>query len=160
MVLRGDKGLRSVTLADWIICPTLTYRTDIVKGMKFNNNFKFATDLEMISRLFFADHLILSRNDIDYSYRIHKNSQTTKMKHNGLRFIEEWAVISRIGRVSKLRKWNETRLAAAIKPVLRAHMIYEALNCLRKFHLRSAVTLISWAIYRPPVEKLRLFDFD
>lgn len=160
LLLRGDKGLRSLALADWIICPTLTYRTDIIKGMMFNTDLKFATDLEFISRLFFADHSILSRTEIDYSYRIHKNSQTTKMKNDGLRFIEEWVVISWIGHVGKLKMWTGTRIFASIKPVLRAHMLYEAINLLRKFRLKSSLKLACWAIYRPPAAKLRLIDLD
>jgi glycosyltransferase involved in cell wall biosynthesis len=154
LLLQGDKGLRSITLADWIICPTLTYRTSVVKGMTFNRNLKFATDLEFIARLFFADHSILSRNEIDYLYRIHKNSQTTKMKHNGQRFIEEWIVISWIGNVGKCRKWNGTRFIAATKPVLRAHLLYEATSLVWKFQFKSAFSLIRWAIYKPPAKKL------
>jgi len=160
LLLRGDKGLGSITLADWIICPTLTYRTDIIKSMKFNNNLRFATDLEFISRLFFAEHSILSRNEFDYSYRIHKNSQTTKMKHDGLRFIEEWAVISWIGQVSKLRSWNLTRMFAATKPILRTHILCEALSSLRRFQFKSTITLICWAIYKPPVDKLQSIDLE
>ena len=160
LLLQGDKGLRSITLADWIICPTLTYRTSVVKGMTFNRDLKFATDLEFIARLLFADHSILSRNEIDYLYRIHKNSQTTKMKNGGLRFLEEWAVISWIGCVSKPKKWHGTRTLAAIKPVLRAHMLYEALTSLQKFHFKSAMMLIFWAMYKPPKDKLRLFDLN
>ncbi len=156
LLLQGDKGLRSITLADWIICPTLTYRTSVVKGMTFNRDLKFATDLEFIARLFFANHFILSRNEIDYLYRIHKNSQTSKMKHNGQRFIEEWIVISWIGNVGKDRKWNGTRIFAAAKPILRAHLLYEATNLLRKFQFRPAFSLVRWAIHKPPAEKLRL----
>ena len=160
LLLLGDKGLRSVTLADWIICPTLTYRTEIIKSMTFNTKLKFATDLEFIARLFFAEHQIMGRKEIDYSYRVHKNSQTTKMKNDGLRFLEEWNVVSWIGQVSKLRKWRGTAIWAATKPVLRAHMLYEALRFLRGSRFAPALMLIYWALYKPPKDKLRLFDLN
>lgn len=160
LLLCSDKGLRTITLADWIICPTLTYRTSVVKGIPFNCNLKFASDLEFLARLFFADHSIFSRKEIDYFYRIHENSQTAKMKSDGLRFLEEWAVISWIGRVGKLKKWNRTRILASIKPILRAHILYEALKSLQKFRFKTAIKLIFWAIYQPPKDKLHLFDLN
>jgi glycosyltransferase involved in cell wall biosynthesis len=153
-ILNGDQGLRSITLADWIICPTLTYRTQTLKELKFNNSLNFACDLELIARLLFSDSIISSRNEYDYSYRVHRDSQTARMKNFGHRFQEEWAVISWIGKIAKLRGWKRTRFVASIKPILRAHIICEGILNLIRGEGKIAMRFFWWAAYKPPTGQI------
>ncbi len=152
--LKGDRGLRSIALANWIICPTLTYRTQILKEIKFNNSLNFACDLELIARLLFADLIIHSRNEYDYSYRTHKGSQTARMKQLDQRFQEEWAVISWIGKTGEQRDWHRTRFVSRFKPILRMHMAFEAFMHLLHSEAKLAMRLLWWAIYKPPTRQI------
>jgi GT2 family glycosyltransferase len=155
ILLSGNSGLCSLTFGDWIICPTLTYRTEVVQKLKFNTDLRFATDLEFLARLLFADLSILSRPAVDYSYRVHRNSQTTKMQIDGHRFLEEWAVISWIGRISRLRGWSRTSVVANSKPILRSHILFAAFSLLRQFQFRKTMMLLGWALFKPPKEKMQ-----
>ena len=153
-ILKGDQGLRSITLADWIICPTLTYRTQTLKDLRFNTSLNFASDLELIAQLLFSDLIILSRDEYDYSYRFHHDSQTARMKNSGQRFQEEWAVISWIGEIAKQRGWKKTRFVASVKPILRAHIIVEGISNLFKRNGKIAIRLLWWAVYKPPTSQI------
>jgi glycosyltransferase involved in cell wall biosynthesis len=153
-ILKGDRGLRSITLADWIICPTLTYRTQTLKDLRFNNSLNFACDLELIAQLLFSDLIISSRNEYDYSYRVHHDNQTARMKNSGQRFQEEWLVISWIGEIAKYRGWKKTRFVASFKPILRAHIVVEGILNLFKGNSKIAIQLLWWAVYKPPTSQI------
>lgn len=147
--LRGDEGLKSIVRADWIICPTMAYKRDIFRSLHFDESLNFAVDLKLFSDLLFAGSIIVGNENVDYAYRLHPQSQSTRMLQSGKRFDEEWRLLNEIGKRAKNMGWYQTERAARAKIVLRIHLFVEAFRTLRCSEVRSAGELMSFALFGP-----------
>jgi glycosyltransferase involved in cell wall biosynthesis len=149
-ILEGDHGLRSITFADWIICPTMTFKSNVIKALRFDSELRFATDLKLFAQLLLDGHSIIGLESCQYSYRVHSKSQTASMQKNGKRFLEEWQVISWIGDAADKKEWRKTSRVAKFKLVLRGHILLQAFKSLKKIKPFEALQMVAWAFFKPP----------
>lgn len=151
----GDCGLRSLLRADWIICPTMTYRVESLGKLRFDDNLKFALDLDLMGRLLLNKDRILGINTFEYRYRLHVQSQTSRLSLSGVRFLEEWNVINRLGQHARKEGWRKSHRTSNHKAVLRAHLFVTAVRLLSNRKPKQVRTLLRWAVLGPTKDELR-----
>jgi GT2 family glycosyltransferase len=158
IVLEGDSGLKSLIRGDWIICPTMTYRIDVLRRLRFNESLQFALDLDLMGRMLLNGVKIMGIDTFEYRYRVHIKSQTSQMSLLGIRFLEEWSTIDQLGRFARRVNWHRSHRASRYKIVLRAHMVVAALQQLRNGRLTQVLKLMNWALTKPSTEELERYQ--
>ena len=146
ILLSGDSGLASLVRADWIMCPTLTYRSRIIKELRFDESLIFALDLDLLGRFLLAGHSIVGINAVDYKYRVHSQSQTSLLTKTGERFREECYVINQLGSEALKRGWHRSHRLANRKTILRLHLFWKIVLSTLQGRLKLAKRLTELAI--------------
>lgn len=150
-LIRGDNGLASLMIGDWIICPTLCYRTNYLKEHPFETRYKFVVDLSWITEVLFDGQTIISSNRILYNYRVHVGTQTSVLTANSLRFKEELALTSLVYERCKTRAWKKSTRNAKLMPTVRLHLLYLILQSVRLLDFPKAWQMGKLAVSRIPL---------
>src|SRR5829696_1977595 len=85
----GDEGLAGILANNYVMCPTLCYRKEIVGEAPFDSRWKFVLDLDHATRLLLAGHRLRGVRTVLYEYRRHSDNQTTALTADASRFAEE-----------------------------------------------------------------------
>src|SRR4051812_5127228 len=85
----GDEGLAGILANNYVMCPTLCYRKEIIGAAPFDSRWKFVLDLDHASRLLLDGHRLRGVRMVLYEYRRHGKNQTTALTADASRFAEE-----------------------------------------------------------------------
>lgn len=124
-VIEGDGGLESLLRGCYIYCPTVCYRTQVLRELMFDDRWKMVPDLDLYARALMRDVRIIGLDRKRYFYRVHNHSATDALTRNGVRFIEEWALYNEIASRANEMNWERSRRAARWKVMLRLHVTVE-----------------------------------
>ncbi|RHW74896.1 glycosyltransferase [Colwellia sp. RSH04] len=140
----GDKGLASLLKGCYIFCPSICYKTDIIKKYQFMPQWQMVLDLELYSRLLFNGYAFYGSNEKAYRYRRHANNQTAKLTKDFQRFDEEVRIYSAISKQAKKDNWSITEMVAENKRIIKLHLLFLFCKSMARMRLRSAVTIIKY----------------
>lgn len=124
MILRGAGGVRSLTVGDFILAPTMLYRASQIRDRRFSSEHRMVLDLRFLLELLYDGGTIVGTHRRLYRYRRHGAQQTARLSASGQRFQEEFEVFQEIARESVQRDWNTVSLWARARPIFRLNALY------------------------------------
>jgi glycosyltransferase involved in cell wall biosynthesis len=132
LVLRGRPALEALSHGDFIMCPTVCYRKELLAGRRFRAEWRFVLDFEFFTRLLLDDLTFVGLPAVAYAYRRHAGNATTAYTASLLRFREEVALYDALARAAAARGWKRAARTASAKRVVKLHLLYCALlDCAR-----------------------------
>lgn len=144
-VEHGQRALVRLMIGQWIVCPTVAYRRDLLGGRRFSTELEQALDLDLFARLILEGAAVASVPDTVYRYRRHASSQTVRTTTSGRRFREEAEVHHRVAAAASERGWWAAAAVAKTRPTSRVHEVLVAAEALRQRRRTRAQTLRSEA---------------
>lgn len=129
-LLKGDFGLNNLLLGCFIYCPTVCYRTSIVRHFPFSDSWKMVADLELYARLLAEGHTIFGTKETQFQYRRHSDNQTSLLTHSTERFKEELELYERVATHATYAHMHKSKVTARRKTIVKLHMFYAALKSL------------------------------
>lgn len=124
-IVAGDKGMAGLLRGCYIYCPSVCYRSDIIKAYRFSGDWKMALDLELYWRLLRDGLQLAGTTKACYQYRRHNQNQTFYLTERTERFAEEWGLYNDILKQIDPATWPETTQQAQRKLMLRLHLLYD-----------------------------------
>ena len=139
----GDTGLASILRGNFVFCPTVSFKVDLISLPLFDPNWTMAVDLDLISRLLLQGQTIVGVPDFVYRYRRHRNNLTSQLTDTTARFVEEIAFYKQVSVECKEKGFEKSALVASRLTMVRLHILYRVIQKLVRFDLRSAVKLLA-----------------
>jgi glycosyltransferase involved in cell wall biosynthesis len=136
--VEGDNGLASLLKGCYIFCPSICYRSDVLKKYKFRETWKMVLDLDLYARLLMDGFSFYRANKKAYRYRRHDNNQTAKLTKDFKRFDEEVALYEYLTHKAKENGWNKTERIARKKTIIKLHLCFLSIKSLFLFDLSNS----------------------
>lgn len=124
--LAGPAGIAALLRGNFIMCPTVCYRTGRLGGRRFDGRWRFVLDLDFFTRLLATGEEIVGLPETAYAYRRHPGNATAEYTETLLRFEEEAALYDRLAAeaAERGRGWEAVRRVGRGKRILRLHLLY------------------------------------
>jgi glycosyltransferase involved in cell wall biosynthesis len=122
IVLEGEPGLTALLRGQFVMCPTLCYRTDALRAMPFDARWAQVLDLDLLARLLLAGEHLVGLPQPLYAYRRHRGQQTAVQTADASRFREELALHAELEGAAAGRGWHRAAATARLAPTVRAHL--------------------------------------
>lgn len=142
----GDEGLQSLLRANWIFCPTLCYRREVLGEPPFEVKWRFVPDLAFLADALLKGYEVVGTGDIAYRYRRHGLNQTSQLTRELTRFDEELQLYGELVRLASSIGWRRSASTARRAVVLRLHLVVTAIQSLIRGDLgrfRKALRLVT-----------------
>jgi len=146
--LSGDAGLAPLLAGNYILCPTLCLRREVVGEKAFDQRWRFVPDWDFTSRQLLTGHTLHSVRAPLLEYRRHQGSQTSALTSDASRFVEEIQFLQEMALAAGARGWHRSERAARRRITVRGHLALRALADLVGGHWDGAR------------EKLRILGVD
>lgn len=144
----GETGMISLARGDWIMCPTLFFRTKLLPSKPFSNEWKFVLDLELLTRLLIEGESFVGVKENLYRYRRHKSNQTSILTESSWRFYEELKLMEMLEEKCQKLLWHGATAKFRRRTIVRLHMAYQLVSRVATFKTRGCKQLLT-GIYKP-----------
>ncbi len=121
-VVAGDSGLAALTTGNYLFCPTLAYRANMLDDDPFDGRWSFMLDLDHTARLLLNGQRLFGVREALYEYRRHGANQTSSMTADARRFEEEIAFSRELAQRAVEHGWPKTARAAQRRLMVRTHL--------------------------------------
>jgi glycosyltransferase involved in cell wall biosynthesis len=152
-VIEGDGGLQSLMRANWVFCPTMCYRRNLIFERPFDPRWRFVLDLDAMRRFILDGRVIVGTSTVAYRYRRHENNQTRILGADFSRHDEELRFASEVVEQAERCGWNATARTARRVAIIRANLVVEALVALTRRDTRRARGALQRAVRGLPSSK-------
>jgi glycosyltransferase involved in cell wall biosynthesis len=148
--LAGDEGLASILANNYVMCPTLCYRKDVIGADPFDHRWVFVLDIDHVTRLLLDGHRLRGVRMNLYEYRRHAHNQTTALTADASRFGEELEFYREVAGTALANGFTRSASAARKRLMLRAHLVSQMMADAARLRFRDANTkrIILWADFR------------
>lgn len=126
IVLAGEAAVVALLTGNFIFCPSVCYRSEIIKETLFSSRFNMVQDLELYLRLLENGLTIIGSKDRQYRYRRHENA-TAVMTRELTRFHEEIGLYADCARRYEQLGWKHAHRTAKEMRIIRLHLLYRIL---------------------------------
>lgn len=138
VIEQGQRALARLMVGQWIVCPAVAYRRELLGARRFPTDRQQVLDLELFSRLLLDGESIVAVPDVVYRYRRHGGSQTARTTTSGLRFREEAALHRAVARAAWRQRWPLAAAIAMVRPTSRANRWFAgATKCAQRWRTRA-----------------------
>lgn len=124
----GDHGLAKLLRANYIFCPTISFKSHILQPNFFDETLKMVLDLDVTTRLLLNGDQFVGLTKRIYRYRRHSSSLTAQYTRDALRFKEEHALYSRIAVRAQDSGFHKSARAGQQQVILRIHKLIRAVG--------------------------------
>ena len=138
----GDTGLASILRGNFVFCPTVSFKTNLISLPLFDSNWTQAVDLDLISRLLLQGQTIVGVPDFVYRYRRHANNLTSQLTDTTVRFIEEIRFYKKISSDCAAIGFVQSAKMASRMTMVRLHILYRLLQKIVRMDLSSSLKLV------------------
>jgi glycosyltransferase involved in cell wall biosynthesis len=138
----GDKGLASILRGNFVFCPTVSFKTNLISLPLFDSNWTMAVDLDLISRLLLQGQTIIGIPDFVYRYRRHRSNLTSQLTDTSARFIEEIYFYKKISSECAAIGFVQSTKMASRMTMVRLHILYRLLQKMARMDLSASLKLI------------------
>ena len=138
----GDAGLASVLRGNFVFCPTVSLKTELISLPLFDPQWNMAVDLELISRLLLNGQTVVGVPDFVYRYRRHRNNLTSQLTDTTARFVEEISFYKQVVAKCEQKGFAKSGTTASRMTMIRLHILYRALQKVARLHIGAAIRLI------------------
>ena len=125
-VLGGDRDLAGILSNNYVFCPTLCYRREIVGAEPFDEHWKMVMDLDLVAHLLLHGRELAALREPLYEYRRHRANATNALTASAVRFEEEIALYRELAVEAASQGWTRTAKAARRRRMVRAHLALRA----------------------------------
>jgi glycosyltransferase involved in cell wall biosynthesis len=136
VVSRGDAGLSQILKGNFVFCPTLSLKTAMCDFPVFDEDWKMAIDLDLISRSLLSGKTILGIGEKVYRYRRHGGNLTSRLNKSTERFSEEVKFYGQISKTCSERGFSSSARVARQMRIVRLHILYQILKSTLSGNLR------------------------
>ena len=144
VVVAGEPGLRAMMAGNFIMCPTLCLRKEVLGDRRFSNDWKQVQDLEFTARLLIEGDSIVYTRRVAYAYRRHAAGATAVQSESMLRFEEEFALFDLVAERAAARGWSRAARVSAEKRIVRLHLAFRAMRELLRLKPARALALFRY----------------
>ena len=123
----GDEGLSAILANNYVFCPTLCYRTDLVLDHPFDVRWRMVMDLDHTAQILLQHRRLHGIRKPLYQYRRHHSNQTSSLTANAVRFEEEIALYRECAAAAADKGWNRAARTARRRTMVRSHLALQAL---------------------------------
>lgn len=124
LILRGDDALARLLRGNFIFCPSVCYRRQMLATRRFQPRWSQVQDLELFSRLLIDGDTIVGLPERAYSYRRHAENATAKHTASLLRFDEECRLYDDLSCRTAERGWMGASRVARRKRMVKLNLAY------------------------------------
>lgn len=125
---RGDVGLSQILRGNFVFCPTLSFKTAMCELPMFDDKWKMAIDLDLISRSLLSGKTILGIGEKIYRYRRHGGNLTTQLNRSTERFAEEISFYYQISQTCEAQGFLSSARIARRMRIIWLHVLYQMLR--------------------------------
>lgn len=125
-VVRDDRGLSRVVAGNYIVCPTLCLRREVVGADPFEPRWRFVTDWAFTCEQVLRGHELFGLEEPLLEYRRHAQQVTSVLGRDASRFEEELAFLDEIEQRTSARGWTASARAARRRVTVRGHLALAA----------------------------------
>jgi glycosyltransferase involved in cell wall biosynthesis len=136
--LRGESALAAVMAGNFVMCPTLCYRTATLGSRRFEEDWKQVLDLELVARLLMDGERIVFSRAREYAYRRHPEAATAVQSESRLRFDEEVELFGQVAARARTLGWERAAAVASRRRIVRLHLVYRALAAALRLDLAAS----------------------
>jgi glycosyltransferase involved in cell wall biosynthesis len=136
--LKGEAGLTSILRGNFIMCPTVCYRTSLLGARRFATDWNMVQDLEFFCRLLIEGELLCGLRETVYAYRRHPGNATLAFNQSLLRFQEDARLYDGLAAKCESLGWAHARRVARRKQIVRLNLCYCICQDLVSGHIRRA----------------------
>jgi glycosyltransferase involved in cell wall biosynthesis len=127
-VIRDDRGLSRLVAGNYIVCPTLCLRREIVGAEPFEPRWRFVTDWAFTCEQLLGGHELVGLREPLLEYRRHAQQVTSVLGRDASRFEEELAFLDEIEQRTAARGWGSSARAARRRVTVRGHLALAAVR--------------------------------
>lgn len=126
--LFGESGARALARGNFIMCPTVCYRREVLLSNPWNAEYKQVQDLELYFRYLLAGRKLAGTRKQAYRYRRHSSNATALATADLSRFTEERRLLAEYADKFASKSWREAADAASRMRIIKAHLSYQILR--------------------------------
>jgi glycosyltransferase involved in cell wall biosynthesis len=128
LVLWGPDAIADLLRGDFIMCPTVCYRRDRLRGRRFDGRWRFVLDLDFFTRLLADGEKLVGIPAQAYAYRRHAGSATAQQTATLERFAEEAELYDQLADLGARRGWAGVVQMGRRKRIIRLNLLYCAVR--------------------------------
>lgn len=141
IILEGEPGAVSLLRGNFIICPSICYKRDILLKHPFNSSYNMVQDLDYYLNLLLIGFKLIGSRSRAYRYRRHENA-TAILTRELTRFREEIQLFDRFQVKFKSQGWYEAAEVASAKRIIFLHLTYRLLCDIITLRFKAAARKI------------------
>ena len=150
-VLAGDDDLAGLLAGNYIVCPTLCLRRELVGPAPFDASLRFVPDWEFTTRVLMQGGRLYALRTPLLEYRRHGGSETSQQTLDSSRFVEEIAFLRRRAEEAGSQGLGRSARTARRRITVRGHLLVLAgLDAVRG---RRAAARAKWRLLRSDVRR-------
>jgi glycosyltransferase involved in cell wall biosynthesis len=123
----GDTGLAALLSGNFVYCPSLSLRRDLVGADPFDPAWRFVADWDFTVRQLLEGRALVGIDEPLLEYRRHASQTTARMTLDARRFTEELGFLARMEDVAGSRGFPRAARAARRRLPTRAHVALSAM---------------------------------
>ena len=120
--LAGDDDLAGLLAGNYIVCPTMCLRRDLVGEAPFDASLKFVPDWEFTTRVLMEGGRLFAVRTPLLEYRRHGGSETSLQTEDASRFVEEIAFLKQREAELGTLGWTASARSARRRITVRGHL--------------------------------------
>lgn len=126
--LMGRDGIRALLRGNFIMCPTLCYRKNVLGERRFADRWKMVQDLDLTTRLLLEGETLVGVPQVTYRYRRHAENSTSQYTRDLLRFREEAALYGELERATAALGWDDVARVARRQTIIKLNLVWCGVN--------------------------------
>ncbi|AWL11231.1 hypothetical protein HMF8227_00735 [Saliniradius amylolyticus] len=146
--LEGDLGLAQILKGCFVYCPTICYRSEVIKEFGFSERWGMVLDLDLYARLLMGGKCIVGTRDVQFEYRRHSQSTTAQLTKDRTRFEEEWMLYQLVTEQAETIAWQKTAAVAKRKLILRLHALFCSAKALAALEVKLSLAYFRQALVK------------
>ena len=150
-MLEGPGAVRSLMAGNFILCPTLCFRREVLGPRRFADSWKQVQDLELTTRLLMEGERLVGARHAAYEYRRHGASASARQTESLLRFDEEYRLFDLVADRADELGWRDVARTSRRKRIVRLHLLYRILADFLSLRPSSALRKLRFLLQGPLV---------
>lgn len=146
--LTGDRGLARLLHGQFLYCPSVSFRTDVVATTPWDGRWQQVMDLDLFARILLSGRDIALCDEPVYRYRRHPLTTTSRNTATLVRLEEETRLCRQLASAAAEQGWRSAARAGRLRTTVRLHGLLQALGHLRSGHSRLAVSAVALSLGR------------
>src|SRR3954468_7475301 len=129
-VLEGDAGLAKMMRGQFFYCPSVSYRVELLPGLRFDTRWRQVMDVDLYSRVLIEGGSIALVADRVYRYRRHAETMTAANSRTLVRLGEETEVCREMAATAGAKGWRRSSRAGRLRVTVRLNGLLECAKLL------------------------------